>query len=509
MPWSRSVEVVSGLLELPEPDVDGIRVFKGIPYAAPPVGPLRWRAPQAPLAWRGVRPIDRFGPRCMQSGRLGNIDPENPLMGEDCLYLNVLTPAETPDAALPVYVWIHGGSYTIGSGSEPWYQSRGIARRGVVMVTLNYRLDVFGFFAHPDLGGAMAGSGDFGLLDQIAALEWVQQNIAAFGGDPMRVTVGGESVGAASVSLLMASPRARGLFRGIIAQSAAFWRRSSIHGHLPLAEAEAVGRQFQNDCRAPSLDALRACSAEALLAHSQNLRPKFLPVINGAVSPRDPMQVFLEGKQNDVPLLAGWNAHEGSIFGARLKDVDRADFGRHAARRLNVAYSDLAKIYSLDGQDGAQAAIDTLLGDEFVDYPMWKWLEMQIATGTAPVYQYYFNWRPPAPELSVHPLTAPGVFHSAELYYMLDALHTRDWPWRREDEHLRDLMVTLWTNFIRSGDPNGRDCPLWPDRRQSHLVATFEPECMMRSPLHVERYRFLDRAYDERPPLDMTVRTFG
>jgi len=223
------------------PDANGVRNFKGIPFAAPPVGDLRWREPQPVKPWQGERSADQFGPRCMQTSRLGAIDPLNPRMSEDCLYLNVWTPANAPNDKLSVMVWIHGGSFNVGAGSEPWYDGANLAKNGVIVVTLNYRVDVFGFLAHPDLTTESEhhASGNYGLQDQLAALGWVKRNITTFGGDPDRVTVFGESAGSLSVSVLMASPLGRGLFARAIGESGAMlYPDNSPYARLPLAEAE-------------------------------------------------------------------------------------------------------------------------------------------------------------------------------------------------------------------------------------------------------------------------------
>jgi para-nitrobenzyl esterase len=500
------LEIEGGTLGGAPADAGGVRCFKGIPYAAAPVGELRWRPPAEVSAWAGVRRNDAFGPRSMQGGRLGDIDPLNPRMDEDCLYLNVWAPASAPAGGLPVFVWFHGGGFTVGAGSEPWYDGSRLARRGIVVVTVNYRLDVFGFLAHPEL--ERHGSGDFGLLDQIAALQWLQRNIGAFGGDPGRITIGGESAGAASVSILMASPLAKGLFRGVIAQSAAFWPRNSLHGPLTAEEANAVGLRFQRACGCESLAALRALPARELLAASLSQRPKFLPVIGGAVSPDDPVAAFRRGAQNDVPLLAGWNADEGSLLRLRLTETELANFWSIAGARLGGRAALLQQQYAGDTETEA-LAIDGLLGDELVGYPMWKWIELQRVSGKAPVYQFYFDWRPPAPERSLCPIAARGAFHTAEIYYVLDSLHTRDWPWRPEDERLRDLTSGYWLNFIQHGDPNGPPLPRWSSVQESGQVMILRPAAAMSPQPHVGRCRLLDGIYAVLPPAAVPWRTFG
>lgn len=500
------IEIEGGRLAGAGADAHGVRCFKGIPYAAPPVGARRWCPPAPVPAWAGIRASDRFGPRAMQGDRLGNLDPLNPRMDEDCLYLNVWSAAAQAGEKRPVYVWFHGGGFTVGAGSEPWYDGAGLARRGIVAVTVNYRLDVFGFLAHPELD--RHGAGDYGLLDQLAALAWVRRNIAVFGGDPEQVTIGGESAGAASVGILMASPLAKGLFRGAIAQSAAFWPRPSIHGPLSLAEACEVGVKFQQALGCGSLAELCALPAERLLAASKSLRPKFLPVIGGTVSPAEPAECFAAGRQNDVPLLAGWNADEGSLLRLRLTPADAADFWNVAGARLGGRGDELRRQYAGGCADG-ELAMEALLGDELVGYPMWKWIALQRASGRAPVYQFYFDWRPPAPERSICPIAARGAYHTAEIYYVMDTLHTRDWPWRPEDERVRDVMCAYWANFIRHGDPNGASLPRWSTRQASDQVMVFRQAAAMASQPFEERCSLLDRIYAALPPAAWSGRSFG
>ena len=295
--------------------------FKGIPFAAPPIAELRWRPPQPVDPWQGERSADQFGPKCMQTGPLNEIDPHNPLMSEDCLYLNIWTPAKSRDDRLPVMVWIYGGGFSIGSGSEPWYNGANLARKGVIVVTVNYRLDVFGFLAHPELTAESEHhtSGNYGLLDQVAALGWIQRNIAAFGGDPGQVTIFGESAGSLSVSALMASPLARGLFQRVIGESGAMLSPDrSPFALSPLAKAEQAGVKFADMLSAHSIAELREKPADALLeavAKTPDLpRMSKGPIIDGRMLPVNPAEIFAKGQQTDVPLLAGSNSDEGILF---------------------------------------------------------------------------------------------------------------------------------------------------------------------------------------------------
>ena len=304
--------VEGGVIADVQPNSTGVRSFKGIPFAAPPIGELRWRAPQSVKPWQGERSADQFGPKCMQTGQPSDIDPHNLLMSEDCLYLNVWTPAKSSDDRLPVMVWIYGGGFKTGSGSEPWYNGANLAKKGVIVVTVNYRLDVFGFLSHPELTSESNdhASGNYGLLDQIAALGWVKRNIVAFGGDPGRTTCSGESAGSLSVSALMASPLARGLFQRVIGESGAMlFPDKSPFALAPLAKAEQAGVKFADLLSAHSIAELRDKPADALLdtlaKHPDIPRMARGPIIDGRVLPVNAIEIFAKGQQTDVPLLAG------------------------------------------------------------------------------------------------------------------------------------------------------------------------------------------------------------
>src|SRR4051794_15618587 len=302
------VKIANGTLE--GTNESGIRTFKGIPFAAPPVGNLRWKEPQPVKNWQGVRKADKFGPRAMQRAVFGDMNFRSNGVSEDCLYLNVWTPAKSANEKLPVLVYFYGGGFIAGDGSEPRYDGESLARRGIVTITVNYRLSIFGFFAHPELTKESPhhSSGNYGLLDQSAALRWVQQNIAAFGGDPKRVTIGGESAGSFSVSAQMASPLSKNLISAAIGES------GSLLGTLPpvpLAEAEQTGLKFANSIGANSLAALRAMSAEELLeTTAEPTTPRFAVTIDGYFFPKSPVEIFSKGEQAHVPLLVGWNSEE-------------------------------------------------------------------------------------------------------------------------------------------------------------------------------------------------------
>ncbi len=448
------------------PDAAGVRSFKGIPFAAPPVGELRWRPPQPEKPWLGERSAEQFGPRCMQTGRLGDIDPSNPPMSEDCLYLNVWTPAKSVDDRLPVMVWIYGGGFKGGSGSEPWYNGANLAKKGVIVVTVNYRLDVFGFLAHPELTSESNNhaSGNYGLLDQIAALGWVKRNIGAFGGDPGRTTVFGESAGSLSVSALMASPLARGLFQRVIGESGAMLFPDKSPFALPsLTKAEQAGVKFADVLSAHSIAELRERPAEALLdaiVKSPDVPSMSRgPIIDGRVLPVNPVEIFIKGQQTDVPLLAGSTSDEGTLFTSQAQHATPENYAEQIRKFFGNAAELVLKLYPGGTPEETKSSFAALFGDQLIAYPTWLWNELQAKTGKASNYRYLFELRPPSPELS---LAAAGAFHAAEIVYVFDNLQVRDWPWRPEDRRMAEITSSYWANFAKSGNPNGPGLPDWP-----------------------------------------------
>jgi para-nitrobenzyl esterase len=485
-------------------DSAGIRVFKGIPYAAPPVGELRWRGPEPVKPWIGVRNAGEWGPRAMQGDRLGDIDPLNKRMDEDCLYLNIWTPAKSAQDNLPILFWIHGGSNNTGAGSQPEYDGVALARKGVVVVTINYRLDVFGFLAHPDLSAesGVNASGNYGLLDQIAALRWVQKNISAFGGDPKQVTLFGESAGAMDISLLMVSPLAEGLFARAIGQSGGALKPAPVFGPKPLRIGEQDGVKFAQGLGANSIAELRALPArEVLKAALASPIAYGFGVVDGHVVPDHPAKLYAEGRQHKIPLLVGWNSDEGTYFSARL--VSWGPDSPSYSERIQALYKDSAEaVLALyppgPGPQDDKASFAALFGDEIISYGAWAWAERASAIDASPTYRYYFTRRPPgAPELSVYPLTAPGVYHSAEICYVWNNLQVRDWPWEGEDRRLADVMSSYWVNFAKTGNPNGNGLPGWPPYKQggAGLVMELGRQIGVQGETHRDRYEFLDHYY--------------
>jgi para-nitrobenzyl esterase len=465
------VKTTGGLVQGTATADGAIHIYKGIPFAAAPVGELRWQAPKPAPAWQGVRDAKEFGARCVQGQVFSDIVFTH--KSEDCLNLNVWTPARTADERLPVMVWIHGGGFQAGSGAENRHDGEAFARRGVVLVTINYRLGVFGFYAHPELTreSGRDASGNYGLLDQLAALQWVRDNAAAFGGDARNVTIFGESAGSFAVSALMASPLAAGLFHKAIGESGAYFPLGA--GALPLrplAEAEAQGTKFQQALGAASLADLRAKPADDVLQAAMKAQPWFAPDLDGYVLTADVQSVFAAGKQAQVPLLAGWNADEARAGVVLGKDKPTAvTFTADVRKRFGDQADAVLKAYPASNDAEALESAAALASDAFIGFSTWRWLEAHRATATAPVYRYSFDRKIPVPldnAVNGAPATSKdiGARHAGEIEYVFGALTLSlpKVPWEEGDRKLSDAMTRYWSNFATSGDPNGKDLPRWP-----------------------------------------------
>ncbi|HUT34547.1 MAG TPA: carboxylesterase/lipase family protein [Planctomycetota bacterium] len=483
-----------------------VHAYKGIPFAAPPVGDLRWRPPQAPKPWEGVRACTAFGPWCPQPQPL--MGRELGTLSEDCLYLNVWTPAHKPTDRLPVMVWIHGGGHTTGSGASTYYDGERLAREGVVLVTINYRLGPFGYLAHPLLSqeSEHKASGNYGLLDQIAALQWVQRNVAAFGGDPGCATIFGESAGSASVCRLMVSPLAKGLFHRAIAQS------GGAHGnnrHLReewnrLPPMEKIGEQLaeQLGCAraADPLATLRAKTWQEVLAAAAPAQGlfgkgiKFGPVVDGWALPDDPTVLFAAGKQHDVPFLVGSNADEGSVF-VQQAPIRRVQgykwllgrrFGKHADR--------VFALFPAEEDAEVQAAFSRLVGVSAFVAPA-RFLVRSMAKCKSPAYLYHFTRVPPSERLR-----KLGAFHALEIGYVFGTIEGRP-GFDDTDRRLSETMRKCWTRFARSGDPNGEGLPRWPAyAREADQCLEFGDEVKVRVGLHKQACDLFDAIQAEAGP---------
>jgi para-nitrobenzyl esterase len=448
-PVKVSEGLVQGTIE------DGLTVYKGIPFAAPPVGDLRWKAPQPAAKWEGVRQATKFAPAPMQGG--------NPPSGksEDCLYLNIWTPAKSATDKIPVMVYIYGGGFSGGNASEGWTSGEKLAQKGVVEVNIAYRVNQFGFLAHPELSAESPNhvSGNYGLLDQIAALQWVQKNIAAFGGDPSKVTIFGESAGAISVSMLCASPLAKGLFRGAISQSGGSFgptRPTTFPGEnmKTLKQAEESGKTYVEKAGVSSIADLRKIEADKL--PSGWGMPGGWPIVDGYVIPDDQHKLYEAGKYNDVPVLIGYNSDEGSSFSHEKTPQDyisgvKARYGKFA--------DELVKAYPA-GENSVPKTARDLMRDAAFGWQTWAWANLQAKTGKSKVFYYYFDQHPDYPKDS--PRYGYGSPHAQDVSYVFQHLDTSNPETTKSDLEISEAMSTYWTNFAKFGNPNGKGGLEWP-----------------------------------------------
>ncbi|MDO1445456.1 carboxylesterase family protein [Rhodocytophaga aerolata] len=438
-------------------NTDGtIQIFRGIPFAAPPVGDLRWKAPQPVKPWTGVKKCEAFSASPMQASPAPFsmwseefLIPKEPI-SEDCLYLNVWTGAKTAIEKRPVLVWIYGGGFNSGGSAVPIYDGEALAKKGIVFVSINYRVGVFGFLAHPELTkeSGKNASGNYGLMDQIAALQWVQKNIAAFGGDPKNVTIAGQSAGSMSVNALVASPLTAALFQKAIAQSGANFSR----GTVSLQQAEENGVKFAQSVNASSIKELRSITAQELMQKSQGMRGV---IVDGYVLPDAIANIFATNKQNNVALLTGWNENEGLVFGP-IKNAD--EFRKEAETQYGTETSTFLKHYPATTDSVAAVSQLNLSRDMIFGVQNYTWANVQSKQGKLPVYVYRFTRKVPATGEYVK----FGAFHTGEVPYAYDNLKFVNRPWQPVDRELANSMSSYWVNFIKSGNPNGKGLPQWP-----------------------------------------------
>jgi para-nitrobenzyl esterase len=477
------------------------RAFLGVPYAAPPVGPLRWKPPQPAAKWQGVRQATSFGNRCFQQDRYDDMVFRDPGESEDCLTLNVWIPAAKPKGKLPVMVWIYGGGFTGGGTSEPRQDGEHLTHKGVLVVSMNYRLGIFGFMATHELiaEDAHHSAGNYGLLDELACLQWVRHNIAQFGGDPDNVTIFGESAGSFAVSAQMASPLARGLFAHAIGESGGAFASKELPFPPQQEVAKMTEDYFHRVLSDSSLAALRATSSQEILKLGSTKapgKPPFQPDTDGYFLPETVATIFAAGLQARVPLLAGWNRDEQS--GDVLKDPQRQKMEglrATAVKEFGPQAEDFLKVYHADDDAEALRAAEDFAGDRFLVYSTWAWLEAQV-TGGSPAYRYLFAQ--PSPGDPFHP-AADGAFHSDEIEYVFGNLDSRKGAaFRPEDYKLSDLMQTFWTNFAKTGDPNSFGAPHWPayDAAGSWQVMRLSsPDPGAAPDPHRDRYLFLEQVW--------------
>jgi len=452
------VQVESGYISGFQDMESGVISFKGIPFAAPPVGDLRWKAPQPVEPWEGTRECTSFGPSPVQAAPAPFmfwseefLIPEEPI-GEDCLYLNVWTKAETEADKLPVLVYIYGGGFRSGGAGCAIYDGGAMAKKGVIFVSINYRVGVFGFLAHPELS-AEAGygsSGNYAILDMIAALKWIQQNIEQFGGDAGNVTIAGQSAGSFAVNYLTVSPLAKGLFHKAIAQSGAAFLKSPFRPSVTLEEAEQTGLAFAEGLGSASLAELRSLPADSILNARGGLNG---PFTDGYVIPESVMDAYENGQQNDVPVIVGWNGDEGMMM--QMQAADK--FKEQAELRFGDLAEDFLAVYPAGTEEEATRSQVDMSRDETFGIQAYTWAKTQSLRGKSPVYLYNFNRKLPAHSLE----TQFGAFHSSEIVYAYDNLHTLDRPWEAIDQEIADQMSSFLVNFVRMGNPNGPGLPKW------------------------------------------------
>jgi para-nitrobenzyl esterase len=472
----------------------GLRVYKGVPFAAAPVGPLRWREPQPVAPWTGVRRTQAFAPACMQAG-VSMPGEAPPPSSEDCLYLNVWTPAHGPAERLPVLVWIYGGGFSNGSASMPLYWGDRLARRGVVVVTVAYRVGPFGWLALPALTTESPhhSSGNYGLEDQVAALEWVKRNIASFGGDPSRVTIAGQSAGAASMSMLVASPLAKGLFRAVIAESGGMFEPMQLAPGFQLANAERDGLAYSVSVGAKSLAELRVLPAAALLKGKRSIVTH--PVIEPYALPLSPYDAFVAGRLNDTPILVGSNADEARSLVESLASVKAATFNADIAKAWGPLPPQLMASYphATDAE-----AVTARLGFERelrFGWDDWAWARLQAEERRNPAFYYQFAHAPPFPTGSVYEGWGPS--HFSELWYVFDHLNQQPkWRWTPQDRWLAAAMSRYWTNFVKTGDPNGPGLPHWPrfDPAHQSVLRLDDPVAVTGVP-NLDKLQVFDEVY--------------
>lgn len=452
---------------------NGQQVFRGIPFAQPPVGQLRWKAPQPATNWEGIKATTNFAPAPYQGG--------NPPSGksEDCLYLNVWSPAKNPKEKLPVIVWIYGGGFAFGSTAEGVYSGEKLAEKGVVFVSIAYRVGQLGFLAHPELSAEtpQKTSGNYGLLDMIAGLQWVKSNIAAFGGDPSKVTIFGESAGGIAVSMLCASPLAKGLFHGAISQSGGSFGPARIttypgENQKLLVDAEQSGLEYMKKAGASSLAELRKIDIEKL---PQGFgMPGGWPIIDGYVIPNDQYTLYEQGKYSHTPILVGYNSDEGLSFSPPKTPKDYTD---GVQKRYGKFADKLIQAYPVNETTVPKTARD-LARDAAFGWHTWAWANLQSNTSKSKVYYYYFDQHPDFPENS--PQYGQGTPHGHDVGFVFGHTSPQSKLATATDANISDAMVSYWTNFAKYGDPNGAGLPLWQQyTKTNHAVMHFSQSSKM------------------------------
>ncbi|SOE21757.1 para-nitrobenzyl esterase [Spirosomataceae bacterium TFI 002] len=510
--------IKNGIVEGNYDTKTGIQKYFGIPYAKPPVGDFRWKAPQPIANWQGVKMTKDFGPRAMQAPVFGDMRFRSDGLSEDCLYLNVWAPSGQLAKNLPVLVYFYGGGFVAGDGSEPRYDGEAMAKEGIVVVTVNYRLNIFGFFAHPELSNETTykGSGNYGLMDQALALKWVNENIKVFGGDPKRVTIAGESAGSISVCAQMASPLARNLIAGAIGESGA--AINPTLSPIPLKEAEQGGLDFAKSIGQTTLQALRKLSTKEIYEfYNESNRFGFPTVIDGYFYPKTIPQIFNAKEQSQVPLLLGWNSAEipGQAF-MQGQPYKSENYITKVKQSYPTDYEEVLKLYPHGSEREIELSATALASDRFISYSTWKWFDLHRKNSNQPVYRYLFSRvRPPLVDQSLtsalaggtvkkDPNATPppppvGASHASEIEYCMGNLsNSPEFAWTSDDYKVSETMMKYFANFIKTGNPNGENLPEWSKAEPNDKmppVMNIDLESKTIKAQDDARYEFLDKAY--------------
>lgn len=510
-------EIKNGTIEGSYNTKTKIQKFFGIPFAQPPVGELRWKAPQPMKNWTGVKQTKNFGPRAIQAPVFGDMDFKSDGISEDCLYLNVWTPADRNTENLPVLIYFYGGGFVAGDGSEPRYNGEAMAQKGIVVVTVNYRLGLFGFLAHPELSAEAPykSSGNYGLLDQAASIQWVKDNISAFGGDPSKITIAGESAGSMSVSYQMVSPLSKNLIAGAIGESGAGINPLSP---TPLADAEKRGEEFVQTSGLSSIKELRALSTKDIFEiYGESKNMGFPIVIDGYFLPKTLPEIFEAKEQAMVPLLAGWNSAEipGMAFMQGQPYTPKA-FIAKVKEVYPTEYETVLQLHPhSNAQEVEQAATD-LASDRFIAYSTWKWIDLHAKNSDQSVYRYlYSKLRPPLKDANlttglaggtikseVKQPVAIGAPHACEIEYAMGNLPLVDaFEWTADDYKVSQTFMNYFANFIKTGDPNGNDQPKWNSIKGTDVkppVMDIDTDTKLTFSSDENRYKFHDLYFNKQ-----------
>ncbi len=484
-----SIQTSDGVISGKLVGEDSIKTFKGIPFAAAPIGELRWKAPQPVTPWQGVK-------ECLGNPASAVQNPPVPFfawsaeflipptpISEDCLFLNVWSGAERKDEKRPVMVWIHGGGFSGGSGTVPLYDGEELAKKGIIVVTINYRLGVLGFMAHPELSNESASgtSGNYGILDQIAALKWVKKNIEAFGGDPENITIAGQSAGSMSVNVLVGSPLAKGLFNKAIAQSGAMFEYDGPRASRNLEMAEKAGEDFMEKAGVGSLATLRDIPADSLL----KLGGAFWPYKDGNVIPLNFDGTFITGNANQIKLLTGWNADDNVSFGGPMTPDQFRALAKEKYQEKAEAYLALFPANTPEELEETRSVLSEMM----FGYQNFTWAKIQSELAPESSYLYHFTRIPPGEPNY-------GAFHSAEFSYSFHTLKYWNRPFIETDYKLEETMSEYWVNFIKTGNPNGDGLPEWPAFNQNDpMLMELGDEIQSSRPPHLEQIQFLQSIY--------------